>query len=159
MAVTIITGGTDCGKTSWCQEVFLKKHLDCAGLLLLKRMTGARRIGYDAHNIGSGESVPFARFDSCLSADWVEAERVGLFSISLEGKQKANEWLRQSLVHRSILIDEMGPLEIRGGGIADAARQVLQHREEKDLYIVVRQVRLASICSCFGITDYCILSI
>jgi nucleoside-triphosphatase THEP1 len=157
--VTIVTGPVDSGKTSWCRELAAGKP-DCAGVLLLKVFTEGRRIGYDALGLPASETVPFARLVGEQPAGWSGEQRVGPFSISAAGLRAANAWLfRAASRPQEILVDEAGPLEIEGGGMAPGLRAVLGSALRQKVYLVVRSGCLEAVCRRFGIRGYGLVDI
>lgn len=155
MQVIIITGAIDCGKTSYCERELIGEDKErFRGILLKKVMRGGTTLGYDAHDIGGGRSCPFTRRLGCEPALWREAEHVGCFSVSAEGKQTANRWLREALAANpeALIIDEVGPLETAGGGLAASVRRCLKAAPPGlKLYLVVRRSRLDQVRACFAL--------
>lgn len=151
----LVTGGIDSGKTSWCLA-YVQAHAGCDGVLLRKVLRGGRRVGYDAQRISSGSRVPFARRVGAELAGWREAERIGEFSVSASGKRTANRWLREALSRapRTLIVDEIGPLELAGGGLAESLGPVLADRAcppGGELILVVRRRCLAPVVERFGL--------
>jgi nucleoside-triphosphatase THEP1 len=155
MQVIIITGAVDSGKTSYCQrELVAGGNRRCRGLLLKKVMPAGNSIGYDAHDIGSGRSIAFTRRLGEEPAGWRQAERVGCFSVSAPGKEAANRWLEEALAAkpRVLIIDEVGPLETGGGGLAASVRRCLEAAPPGlQLYLVVRRHWVDEVRDCFGL--------
>jgi nucleoside-triphosphatase THEP1 len=152
--VTIVTGPIDSGKTSWCRAQAAGMP-DCAGVLLLKVFAEGRRIGYDALGLPASETVPFARLAGEQPSGWRSEQQVGPFSISAAGLRAANAWLFQAASRpREILVDEAGPLEIAGGGMAPGLRAVLGSAVPQKVYLVVRSGCVAAVCRRFGIRGY-----
>lgn len=158
----ILTGGIDSGKTSWCLA-HVQAHPGCDGVLLRKVLSGGRRgggrVGYDAQRIASGSRVPFARRVGAELAGWREAERVGEFSVSAAGKRMANRWLLEALARapRTLIVDEIGPLELAGGGLVESLGPVLADRAcppEGELILVVRRHCLTQVVDRFGLRGY-----
>jgi len=155
MAVIIITGAIDSGKTSWCMKNLVEgSAYSCDGVLLLKQMVDSERSGYNAMRISTGKSIPFARRQGFLPEKWQEEEKTGIFSISKSGKMIANRWIRESLSGscRSIVIDEIGPLEISGLGFADSVHYVLEHSDHaREIFLVIRDNCVKRVLSTFNI--------
>jgi len=154
--LVLVTGDIDAGKTSWC-AAYAGGHPGCDGVLLKKVYRGRRRVGYDVQRIASGRRVPFARLEGTELSRWRPVERVGGFSICATGKQAANRWLLQALASpaRILIVDEIGPLELAGGGLADALPRVLADgRPRRPLILVIRRACLAEAVERFGLRDY-----
>lgn len=155
MAVIIITGAIDSGKTSWCMKNLVESSAySCDGVLLFKQMVDSKSCGYNAVRISTGESIPFARRQGFLPENWQEEEKTGIFSISKSGKMTANRWIRESLSGscRGIVIDEIGPLEISGRGFADSVHYVLEHADSaREIFLVIRDNCVKRVLSTFNI--------
>ena len=125
--------------------------------------------GYDAVHLRTGERVPFLRLarpdagSHCpaINAGAAEAngsigaaERIGRYAVNLEGRQRANRWIREALAGtgRAVLIDEVGRLEIRNGGFSGSVSAALAESAEKTLYLVVRSEFVSDIMSRFAIS-------
>ena len=93
---TILSGGVDSGKTSWCFS-FVKRNRDYDGVLLKKVYQAGGRIGYDAYRISTGSRVPFSRLKGSEPRHWRPTESVGPFTVSEQGKHTANRWLVEAL--------------------------------------------------------------
>ena len=125
MAVFIVTGERDAGKTSYCERALLgQPGAPRAGVLLRKAFRAGRCIGYDAVRIGAEETLPFTRRLGDEPPGWDAVERVGPYSVSARGKRAATEWVRAACARPGVglIIDEVGPLETAGGGLAEAVR-------------------------------------
>jgi len=152
--LTIVTGPIDSGKTSWCREL-AAANPGCAGVLLIKVYLHGERIGYDALRLPVGDRIPFARVWEHEPSDWIAGEKVGLFSISADGLQAANDWLSEAAAQpAAIIIDEVGPLELAGGGFAPGLRAVLASPQQQKLYVVIRSDCLEAACRRFGFSGY-----
>lgn len=130
----------------------------CVGVLLIKRMNGNNFIGYDAFRIVNGDTVPFARRVGFEPQDWQTEERIGNFSISQKGKETANHWICEAASRNCIVIDEVGSLEVRGGGLYESVQYILNQVERKDIFLVVQLRCVDQVCSAFQIKNYRMLS-
>jgi nucleoside-triphosphatase THEP1 len=157
--LTIVTGPIDSGKTRWCRD-FAAANPACAGLLLLKVYLHGARVGYDALHLPGGERLPFARVAGHEPAGWVPAERIGPFSMSRAGLQAANRWLiRAAASSGDIIVDEVGPLELAGGGLARGLRAVLDSPPHRRVYLVVRRDCLEAVCDHYGIRGCAVVDV
>jgi len=155
LALVVLSGKVDSGKTSWCKS-FSGQNKDSDGILMEKVYRAGLRIGYDARRIATGETVPFSRLATFCPPGWQEVERVGPFEVSAPGKEKANGWLVEALSTgcRNLIVDEIGPLELRGGGLARGLRRVLAESAGKQVILVVRNNCLERALAAFGISEY-----
>lgn len=66
---------------------------------------------------------------------------VGRFTFSMKGFEKAIQVIRNSINKKGwLIIDEIGPLELRGEGFHDVLKEVLTQREGKTLLIVRKEL-------------------
>ncbi len=154
MAVLIVTGAVDCGKTTWCRTVLLPSRAAPDGLLLPKVLVEGRRVGYDCRRVSSGQQRPFARLPGGpLPPGWREGARAGPFSVSRDGLQAARRWIRRAAAGdaSTVLIDEVGPLELAGGGLAGAVRDALRRAGGKEIVLVVREGLLEAALRAFPV--------
>jgi nucleoside-triphosphatase THEP1 len=157
--LTIVTGQIDSGKTRWCREM-AAANPKSSGLLLLKVYLRGERIGYDARCLPAGGRVPFARVGGHEPAGWVPAEQIGPFSMSRAGLEAANRWLVEAAAAAGdIFIDEVGPLELAGGGLSRGLRAVLDSPRQRKVFLVVRRDCLEPVCSHFGMGGYALVDV
>ncbi|MBN2551207.1 MAG: hypothetical protein JXB06_00495 [Spirochaetales bacterium] len=157
--LTIVTGPIDSGKTRWCRRL-AAGHPGCAGLLLAKIFRQGKRIGYDAVRLPLSETIPFARLAGNEPPGWRVGGRVGRFLFSAEGLQAGNSWLIEAAGGAGpIIVDEIGPLELEGGGLSAGLRAVLASELRLQLYIVIRSGFVEEVCARFGIGGYSLVEI
>jgi nucleoside-triphosphatase THEP1 len=157
--LTIVTGPIDSGKTSWCRKL-AAANPGCAGILLLKVYLHGERIGYDALRLPTGERIPFSRIGGHEPSDWHAGDRVGPFSISAAALKAADAWLSEAATRPAdVIIDEIGPLELGGGGLAAGLRALLASPLGQKLYVVIRRDCVEGACDHFGITGYTVVDI
>ncbi|HUV08785.1 MAG TPA: nucleoside-triphosphatase [Spirochaetia bacterium] len=154
MELTIITGRRDSGKTSWCVNSLIDGSFD--GILMPKVFVSGEFQGFDARRISTGQSVPLLRFgprESFLrephapgpSAEKPPArsaeQRIGRFSICRPGLEKTRAWIEEAVAGPSVrlLIDEVGRLELRGGGFAEQLSATFECGGDRGVYLVVRR--------------------
>jgi nucleoside-triphosphatase THEP1 len=155
--ITIVTGPIDSGKTSWCRDL-AATNPKCAGVLLLKVYLHGERIGYDALRLPAAPQIPFARIGGHEPQGWIPGESIGPFSLSASGLKAANKWLIEAAaVPGDIIIDEVGPLELVGGGLSRGLRAVLASPFQRKVYLVIRRDCLQTACDHFGITGYALV--
>jgi nucleoside-triphosphatase THEP1 len=163
MPLFIITGERDSGKTTYCERHLLGqggKHRE--GVLLKKVFRNGECVGYDAFRIGGGQEVAFTRRSDREPEGWDAVEWVGPYSVSRGGKQAANRWIRKAFASdpSGLIIDEVGPLETAGGGLAASVSYVLSRiTPERELFLVVRRSWLDPVVRCFSIQDHRLISV
>jgi len=102
---------------------------DVRGILAHRVMEGGRVIGYDLEVIGEEAHSVLARKKG------IGLEKAGPFTFSDEGLARGRQALRNAVSAEIVLVDEIGPLELRGGGWAGEIEELL--RESKALVILV----------------------
>jgi nucleoside-triphosphatase THEP1 len=76
---------------------------------------------------------------------------VGRFRFSRTAFEKADQIIRNSIEGEGwLIIDEIGPLELKGGGFAAVLRELITQRR-KNLVIVVREGMVNEVQEKFGI--------
>ena len=163
MALYIITGAIDSGKTTYCERILLgHSGRKREGVLLKKVFRHDECVGYDAFRIGRGHQVAFTRRRDREPEGWDPLERVGPFSVSRSGKETANRWVLEAFSTGTVglIVDELGPLETAGGGLSDSVSYVMNRiSRERELFVVVRRSWLDTVVSYFSIKDYRLICI
>jgi nucleoside-triphosphatase len=95
-----------------------------------------RRVGSNALDLLTGKEIPFARLSRCRS--FKEGEKVGDYTIGRDGILFACGAIERAVESRCglVVIDEVGPLELRGKGLMPAVELALA--SEVNVLIVVR---------------------
>jgi nucleoside-triphosphatase THEP1 len=79
---------------------------------------------------------------------------IGKYRFSSKGFAKAISLIRESKQLRGwLVIDEIGPLELRGAGFHDVLREVLAERKDK-IVLVVREGLVEQVTGAFDIKEY-----
>jgi nucleoside-triphosphatase THEP1 len=151
--VTIIAGPKGAGKTSALKAHF-EKQKSGDGIVQERVFEGERVVGYRLRRLATGETHPLAFERRRLPQDWIEETRHGRFSFSAEGIAFAQRVVQDVLASNvePLYIDEVGKLEIQGGGHAEALRDAL--RSGKDLVLCVRDINVADVVRVFGIAEH-----
>jgi len=135
----LVVGEPRSGKTSWCREYIdqqRKSGFSVGGILSPAIEKQGQRIGSNALDLLTGQEVPFARLSPYRS--FKEGEVVGDYTISREGILFACDAIKRAVESRCglVVIDEVGPLELRGNGLMPAVELALA--SAVDVLIVVR---------------------
>jgi nucleoside-triphosphatase THEP1 len=145
--IYILTGAVRTGKTTalvnWCAG---KK--DVSGILT--PVINGRRFFMDA----------FTKEQFAMEADNAEKEilSIGRFHFSKTAFEKAIQIIRQSVGQPGwLLIDEIGPLELRGEGFYHITKEVLKSHSYK-LISVVREGLTDKVGECFQLSDFTIIT-
>ncbi len=138
----IISGPVHSGKTSFLQA-WIKDH-KASGILTPKQ--DGNRVFQD---IGSGNAFPMG-----VANDQEPYWEIGPYRFSILAFQVAEKSIVEGFDKEGwLVIDEVGPLELKGKGFATVLQQALQ-LSSKNILIVVREGLVEEVVKRFGITDY-----
>jgi len=149
--VIIITGPIGSGKTTQLEE-WVKTQKNIGGILMPVR--SGKRFFF---NISSGEEYP-------AEADDKETDIIGIgkFRFSARSFNRANGEILNSFENFcTVIIDEIGPLELNGKGFAPVLRTILEDKNrlnEIDLILVIREGMVEPVTDHFKIIDFDIVS-
>jgi molybdopterin-guanine dinucleotide biosynthesis protein A len=124
----LVVGEPGSGKTSWCREYVDRRRESCSsvgGILSPAIEKQGQRVGSNALDLLTGKEVPFARLSHCRS--FKASEVVGDYTISRDGILFACGAIKRAVESRCdlVVIDEVGPLELRGKGLMPAVELAL----------------------------------
>ena len=156
--VIIISGDVQQGKTSFLIKLesgLREKGIKTSGFFAKGVHNASGRIGYDLVNISGGQSCEFIR--NKPANDWY---RHGKYFFSPEGisfgkKILENAWLQDPDL---IIIDEIGPVELKGRGWADELEKLVNEVRITQLW-VVRKPLLKRVIRQWNIGDVLIIDI
>lgn len=117
--IILILGDVGSGKTSICEKVLAKleeKGFSCGGLLCPSVFEGGRKIASKAVDVGSGRSADFCFHKS----QKVEGPEFCDWTFPEEGVRFGLKALEDGISRDVVCIDEVGPLELSGAGLAPA---------------------------------------
>ncbi|MHA7131025.1 nucleoside-triphosphatase [Algoriphagus namhaensis] len=120
LEITVFTGAKRAGKTTW-----LREHKSGSAGFLSPIVSEKRQFLL----LPSLETFPMEEPDGQL--------QVGKYAFSKDAFAKVEAHIHQNLQAEELIIDEIGPLEIRGEGFADLLRLILAQYNGK-LLIVLR---------------------
>lgn len=151
--IYILTGAIGSGKTTRLEK-WAEKEKSISGILM-PVLDGERHL----YSISSGKLVPVEiRGDE--SPD--EIVRIGKFNFSKKifnwGIDEILKGFRES---NTIIVDEIGPLELSGEGFAPAIKQIFKSKTkilEKRIIFVIREGMVEQVMDHFNISKYLILS-
>jgi len=131
-AIAIITGEKSSGKTKFLTETattLRENGIDVGGVYTKKIRENDEITAYLIVNVATGEEYPF------LQKNELESElRIGAFSIDAEGLEFGKKNIVKSFDSRVLMIDEIGKLEMSGGGWHNELNLLPL---EKQLYILL----------------------
>lgn len=149
----IVTGEVGAGKTSWCRRYIswlAKRKISAGGVLCPATFTGNARTGYDVEDLHSGKKVIFGRKAQLPGS---AGEKVGRYILSSDGIDFASQAVRAAVKNGCdvIFLDEIGPLEMEGKGLAEVAKFAYQNAPHT--VTVVRKVLLPSFIKLFAASN------
>lgn len=143
----ILTGDKGQGKSTAVKEMYAgKPGID--GIITVRREGDLR----DFHILSKGESWSMQGSED-YDGPWLE---VGRFRFSDEAFRRASQYLLESARKpetRLLVIDEIGPLELRGLGFAEVLKQIIEMPAGPDLLLVVRSGLEQKVREYFWLTD------
>ena len=115
-------GGIESGKTATglrLLSLLRQSDVRVGGFLAPRKLEGDETIGYSLIDLASNTTHPFAGLES-------DSVQVGRFFVSEKGMATADHAISTALAEAQVVfIDEVGRLELEGGGHAPAVRRVL----------------------------------
>jgi nucleoside-triphosphatase len=143
----IVSGPINSGKTTRLME-WCKNRNDVYGILTPK--INGKRVFVD---VASGE-----QFEMEAQENEENVLSIGKYIFSVAGFERAKEIVRNASVKKNafLIIDEVGPLELKGEGFSEELKEMLNSKENSlQVIIVVRESLVNEVVSYFGIaTDY-----
>lgn len=137
--VLILTGAVQSGKTRFLAETFAGTGPGVSGYLSPAVYEHGRLVGYDLAVFGRERAVPFLRTRG--QSAW---ERVGPYFFIPDALADARRTIRRSPASDLLVVDELGPREIDGGGVWSALRAVMADPGRR-LLLVVRPACLEAV--------------
>jgi nucleoside-triphosphatase THEP1 len=153
LVIYILTGPIGAGKTSFLERSLPALRASQPGLdgyLSLRILAGEETAGYDLLDLRSGARTPFLR-----RGGEPAGQRVGPFSLLPGGLGAAETVLcrgrpgRRGGAGEFLVVDEIGPLELAGGGVWPAFVEALSAGDRPAL-AVVRESLLAGFLEKFA---------
>ncbi|WP_319996192.1 nucleoside-triphosphatase [Trichococcus shcherbakoviae] len=153
--VNIITGEMNSGKTTELIRLYHELPVCTAdGFASIKVFSeqGAFE-GYDLKRLATGETLPFIRLSNPdavpLQKDSFGFDRFTFLREPLVAAEQAiRDFLSDPLI-RTILLDEIGPVELQRKGFCRALKMLLA--SDKDLYLCINRKNLDPVVNKFGI--------
>src|SRR5437867_186266 len=117
----LITGRPGSGKTTLIKRVVEKMPQPAGGFYTEEIREHGRRVGFKIVTLGGRESV-------LAHVDFTGPERVSKYGLDLRGLEKIGvKAIHAALAaHRLVVIDEIGPMEIRSAAFREAVIEVLE---------------------------------
>jgi len=136
--VVVLTGPVHSGKTNLLNRSVArlkKQKFGLDGYLSLAVVRGGETIGYDLFDILTEKTTPFLQKTGKKS--W---PRIGSYFILPGTLKKAQEKIQRCSPRHVLVVDEVGPLEVRGQGVWPALSGVLKEQSRAFLLVVRRPI-------------------
>jgi nucleoside-triphosphatase THEP1 len=151
MKVTLVSGRVDSGKTSLLRRRVAKgdgEYREAAGILSLPVFRNGKKRGYYAYDIAKGEGM-------VLSSELPlhPSFKFRRFYFSEYGFSFARERILASFHAPVLIVDEIGPLELEGGGFAGVLKECVRGYDGH-LVLVVREHLEDEALSAFGLDEF-----
>jgi len=144
----LLVGGIAAGKTSVglrLLSLLRKSDLPPGGILAPRVLEGDETVGYSLIDLATNTTHPFAGLEPADVA-------VGRFFVSRAGLDLADRAIRRSAKDRATtFVDEVGRLELSGGGHASAVRELLASSSLPIL--LVRDEHVDAVIETFGLGE------
>ena len=151
--VKIITGKINSGKTTMLLEHYRKNHIG-DGFVAIKNIHEQEVYGYTILRLSNNNTYPWMIRQNHYHQDFSNAGTFGPFYINLDAipllESVVDELIKQQV--SPIYLDEVGVLEMIGGGYHNALKKVLSSK--LDLVLAIREDLVEPVTSHFAITDY-----
>lgn len=145
----IISGGIGAGKTRTSEQLaaaLKERGFSVGGILSPRIIQDGETVGYTVCDLASGMQRPFARLEPPGLA-------VGRFFVAEEGLAVARSAIeRAAATAQVVFVDEVGRLELAGGGLAPAVRVLL--RSKALPVLLVRSSFLDAVVCTFSIARF-----
>ena len=154
----IVTGGRGEGKTTFTKKLidFLKEHkIIIAGILAERIMEGGETTGYDIVNIETGDRECFLTLVEKAGNEWIGKYTVCPNGISY-GKSVLHSQVNGS--NKTVVIDEIGMLELRGGGWSENLDDLV-NKSGNHLLLVVRDEFVEQVKARWKLSDAVVFNI
>jgi nucleoside-triphosphatase THEP1 len=145
--IFILAGPVHAGKTTLLKEVVdrLKRFpIRVEGFLSLAVFDGGDRTGYDLFDIATGLTTPLLRRQGEALG-----QRTGPYRLVPEGLERAESILLNATKVDLLVVDEVGPLELKGKGLWPALEKGMVQAGQTGL-LVVREALVEEIKALLG---------
>jgi nucleoside-triphosphatase THEP1 len=149
---TIVSGPTGSGKTTLVGDVLdrlRRRGFRVGGILAPGLLSDGRRTGFDLVNLATGERRPLAREGQAEPGQHARWSRFAFDADALALGRRA--LLADSRSADVVVVDEVGPFELSGGGWADALDRLRDF--EGHVILVVRESLVEAVRARWGSPD------
>jgi len=117
--IFLVTGPVQGGKTTFLSSLVTlleREHISAGGFLCPGTFSSGLRSGFELKQVGAGAEIFLAAEEE--KEGWVPFRR---FWFNPQAFVRGRQWIEQCLENRAsvLVIDEVGPMELEGGGWAE----------------------------------------
>jgi len=155
--VIVVTGPSNGGKTLTVialVEELRAKDVRVAGFVQPGEMAEDRKVGFRLRDVATGEETALATQGERSKGDFGTR-----FQFSDEGFQLGREALSRTAQDSVVIIDELGPVELRGQGHMPAVRRALAVPDLLGAVVVVRRALVPSLLAELEASDAVIVDV
>jgi nucleoside-triphosphatase len=153
----VVTGPPGCGKTPLVEKV-----VDClagagqpaAGFVQPAIISGGEKTGFEVRNVATGESAELAR-----KVTQGEGRHGTAYRFRDEGFALAGRALDGAAPGVVLVIDELGPVELRGGGHWPAVERALKTDGLAGVIVVVRRTLVPTLVEALDAVDVIVVDL
>jgi len=135
LPIIIISGNIQQGKTTFVRKVInrlKRQNVDIGGIMSNVEYEGNQRVGYTLENLKNGKKTQL-----CNIAENKGWRKQGKFYFNPNAVVQGNEILEfENGIPELIVIDEIGPLEVKSGGWAPAIQKIAEEAKAPMLWVV-----------------------
>ena len=155
--VVVVTGPSDSGKTEVVTSVagqLQSVGVDVVGFVQPGELLEGKKVGFRLRDLASGQEAPLASLSERDDGDFGTR-----FQFSDEGFRLGREALSRTAPESVVIIDELGPIELRGQGHMPAVRKALAVADLGGAMIVVRRSLVPSLLAELDATDAVVIDV
>jgi len=136
--ILVLTGPVHGGKTTFLERSLARwaaRGLAPGGFLSVAVTGACGATGYDLLELKTGRRHPYLRREGES-----DAERIGPFFFVPETLELARTIIREAEARELLVVDEVGPLELLGGGLWPALREALSRPGMRCLLVAREEI-------------------
>ncbi len=146
--VVLLVGERGKGKTTLLTglaEILRRRGVEVGGILSPRIVRGGETVGYLVRDIADGREEVLCSLEP-------PGLRFRRFYFRPEGIEFGRKAILEATGLPVLIVDEVGPLELTGRGLAPALQEALRGRVERSTIIAVRPGVLGEVRKAFGIS-------
>ena len=157
LRTVVVTGPQNAGKTAAVVAVaerLCAEDVPVAGIVQLGEVDGGRKIAFRLRDIATGEEAQLARRDPRGRGEYGTR-----FRFAEEGFRLGREALARACRGGVLIIDELGPVELRGAGHMPAVRRAIATPDLAGAVVVVRRPLVPSLLAALEASDAVVIDV